>query len=118
MASPRSFPKAARLRRRRQFLAIQRDGVRRHTSHLVVIRRASEVPWARLGVTVSTRVGNAVQRNRVKRLLREVFRIRRAELPPVDLVVIAKPGATELTLGLAERELVEALGLPASAQKP
>jgi ribonuclease P protein component len=111
VARPRSFPKALRLRRRPQFLTVQRDGVRRHTPHLVVIRREGETGAPRLGITVSARVGNSVERNRIKRLLREVFRHRRADLAPFDLVVIAKPGAGELTYGQAAREFSEALGL-------
>ena len=111
MAGPRSYQKALRLRRRRQFLAIQRDGSRRHTAHLVFVRRSGEMQWPRLGVTVSARVGNSVRRNRIKRLLREVFRHQRTNLAPCDLVVIAKSGAGELTYGQAVREFSEALGL-------
>ena len=111
MAGPRSFQKALRLRRRRQFLALQRDGLRRHTRHLVFIRRRGDMEWPRLGITVSARVGNSVQRNRIKRLLREVFRHRRADLAPYDVVVIAKAGAGDLTYGQAAREFSEALGL-------
>jgi ribonuclease P protein component len=113
VAGPRSFQKALRLRRRRQFLAIQREGSRRHTAHLVFVRRRGETELPRLGVTVSARVGNSVQRNRIKRLLREVFRHRRSELAPIDLVVIAKTGAGELTYDQAAREFSEALGLVA-----
>jgi ribonuclease P protein component len=111
VAGPRSFPKALRLRRRRQFLAIQREGARRHTAHLVFVRRRGETDLPRLGVTVSARVGNSVRRNRIKRLLREVFRHRRSDIAPVDLVVIAKTGAGELTYDQAAREFSEALGL-------
>lgn len=53
----------------------------------------------RLGVTVSRRVGNAVVRNRVKRRIREWFRRSRAGMAPgLEVVVIARRGASELTL--------------------
>ena len=85
-----------RLRRRPEFLLVQRFGVRSHTRHFVVIVRAREPRDAttRIGVTVTKRVANAVGRNRVKRVVREVFRRNRALFPPgCDVVVIAKSGA-------------------------
>ena len=51
--------------------------------------------WPRLGLTVSRKVGSAVRRNRVKRLVREVFRRRKWELPSGDLVVIARRNAAQ-----------------------
>lgn len=64
---------------------------------------------SRLGVTVSSRVGNAVIRNRIKRLLREIFRAHRAELvPPQDIVIIAKPGAQSLTYAQVAIEFTQA----------
>src|SRR5437763_1892901 len=98
----------------REFLALQREGRRRHSAHLVVIQRPSASVASRLGVTVSKRVGNAVVRNRVKRLVREVFRHRQAEhRPPTDLVVIAKPGANTLTYAQAATELERILEIVA-----
>ena len=110
MAGPSRFPRSARIRRRTEFLSLQREGKRRHTAHLVVIRRPGLHEVSRLGVTVSTRVGNAVVRNRLKRLVREVFRHSRADLvPPMDIVVIAKPGADTLTYAQAAIEFARAI---------
>lgn len=110
VAGPRTFPKSARIRRRAEFLSLQREGKRRHTAHLVVIRRPGQHEESRLGVTVSTRVGNAVVRNHIKRLVREVFRHCRADLvPPMDIVVIAKPGADTLTYAQVAIEFARAI---------
>lgn len=60
---------------------------------MTVLRRPDELP-PRLGVVTSRRVGGAVQRNRVRRRCREIFRVRRAGLVPgLWLVVVAKSGA-------------------------
>jgi len=73
------------------------------------------VSWAkgrqahpRLGLTVSKKVGNSPERSRVKRLLREWFRLHRHELKrPWDLVLIARAGAPELGLADVEGQLAE-----------
>jgi ribonuclease P protein component len=93
------LPKAARLRRRREFLAVQERGARLCSGELLVLHGGAVVDRPRIGITVSSKVANAVGRNRVKRWVREAFREIQAELPPVDLVVIARSGA--LTVGLA-----------------
>lgn len=102
------FPKAARVRRRREYLALARTARRRHTSHFVVLCEAS-VGTTRLGITVSRKVGGAVVRNRVKRRVRELFRRDPMRLMPEhDVIVIAKPGAGELGFDELARELVDA----------
>jgi ribonuclease P protein component len=79
--------------------------------HLVVAILENDLPYRRLGLTVSSRVGNAVARNRVKRWLREIFRHHRNALPPgVDVVLIARPGSPELGHRRLEAELVTLAG--------
>ena len=102
------LPKAARLRRRREFLAVQERGTRLYAGEVLVLVKGAGADQARIGITVSSKVANAVERNRVKRWMREAFREIRAELPPVDLVVIARPGALTMGLSGARRALAAA----------
>lgn len=90
------FGKAARILRRREFLAVQQRGERLFAGKLVVLALPAGGKGPRIGVTVSGKVANAVIRNRIKRWVREAFRAVAADLPPVDLVVIARSGAAEI----------------------
>lgn len=96
--SPR--PRRARLSRSGDFDAVYRRGKSASSRHLVVyaFRREDAGPddLARLGVSVSRKVGGAVERNRIKRVLREQFAVLAAELPRgMDFVAIARPGTFE-----------------------
>jgi ribonuclease P protein component len=104
---PLGFGKELRLRRRADFLRIQQRGRKRHTANFIVASVVQTPPGAsRFGFSVSRRVGNSVVRNRVKRRLREFARINRGALAPaVDFVVIAKPGAAELSYAELATEL-------------
>lgn len=111
---PRSFPKAARLRVRREFLALQRRGKRRYCPHFVVIVAPAQGARSRLGITVTRRLGNAVVRNRLKRLVREFFRNHQSALVPAqDILVIPRAGAEALTSAQVGEELRKALSLGA-----
>jgi ribonuclease P protein component len=89
------FPRSARIRKRADFLRVQQRGKKVSVGPLVGLHLPAVGGTARLGLTVSTKVGNAVVRARVKRQLRELFRKRQHSCPAVELVVIARPAARE-----------------------
>ena len=90
------FPKALRLRTRREFLRVQDKGQKVAVGPLLALALSNDKGITRVGLTVSTKVGNAVVRNRIRRRLREIYRKRRSELPRgVDLVLIARASAKE-----------------------
>ncbi len=91
-----AFGKSLRLRARREFLIVQDTGQKVSTDLMLALVKPRTEAGAptRLGLTVSTKVGNAVERNRVRRRLRELFRVRRGELPKgLDMVLIARQSA-------------------------
>jgi ribonuclease P protein component len=89
---------------------VQERGRRVYSGDVLVLAIEAGGPRARIGITVSSKIGNAVARNRVKRWVREGFRALRDELPPVDLVVIARRGAPEMGLEGVRRALEGARG--------
>ena len=103
------FPRAFRLRRRREFLAVQRNGRRQTVPHFVVITRTKKNSPSRLGITTSKKVGIAPARNRVRRMVREFFRRHASLTPPCDVVVIARAGAAGLTYHAVAEELTQIL---------
>jgi len=100
--------KAARLTMRSEFLAVQERGRKVHAGAYIVLALPNDLGRPRLGVTVSSRIGVAVVRNRLKRWVREAFRAAAAGLPAVDLVVIGRSSAREAGLGGALRALAAA----------
>ena len=79
--------------RREQYRRIQQGGRRKETRNLVILYLPNRLGRSRLGISASKKFGNSVQRNRIKRLVRELFRRNRNLFPPgSDIVVIPKKG--------------------------
>ncbi|MGE5625507.1 MAG: ribonuclease P protein component [Bacillota bacterium] len=93
---PASFPRAARLTLPTEFSRVFQNGARSSDACFVVLAAAGGIAEPRLGITVAKKaVAGAAGRNRIKRAVRESFRLNRERLPQVDIVVQAKPPAAK-----------------------
>jgi len=106
MMGMQALPPGERLRKRAGFLATQGRGKKLHTDSFLVFALPTDRQLTRIGVTVSKKVGKAVERNRVKRLVREAFRRRKALFPAgLDLVFVAKRQAVQASYEQVVREI-------------
>jgi len=145
-AARQTLPRRLRLQRRREFLRVQRSGVKHHTRYFLVFvapsalrgrapdpsaapgspgpapRSVDGLPGTRLGVTVTRKVGKAVKRNRIKRLVREAFRREHHALPAgLDMVWVAKRDAVDTTYEAVVhdmRALAQRLHAPPARPRP
>jgi ribonuclease P protein component len=102
------LPRSARLRKRPEFLEVQARGKRVHTPHFILLLGAESGRQA-LGVTTTRKVAGAVGRNRIKRLLKEVFRKNRRLFPPsCAIVAVARAGADGLDYAAVVAEVTAA----------
>lgn len=119
------FPRWRRIRKRREFLLVQSQGRRVAARNFLFFFRARLGPQdlsmrsgtsnvalpTRFGITVTRKVGNAVMRNRIKRVVREGCRQLAPSLPAgLDLVIVAKSSATACGLLQVRAELGDLLG--------
>ncbi len=103
-------PRDVRLVKPAEFELVFKQNERARTDSLLVMVRPNKLAYARLGMVIAKRLlPRAVDRNRVKRCVRETFRLQRLDLPACDFVVrlIAKPVSGKETRDLA-RTLIRA----------
>jgi ribonuclease P protein component len=105
------FSRARRIRRRAEFQAAFSAGTRSHGRYVTLVLAPNRTGAARLGLVASRKVGNAVARNRAKRLMREVFR---RQVPPgsgpaVDIVVMPRREFFEADFAALDKDFRSAL---------
>lgn len=108
---PLPFPRRAHLRRAAEFLLVFAEGGRvSGTCFRLHARLPADATETRLGVTVSKRVDkSSVVRNRLRRQVKEAFRLQRAELAFGDYVFVAKPDAAKADRHAVRSELLSLL---------
>jgi len=90
------FPKCAKLLKPAEYKQVFDSAQRVSDRHLTLFFRVNDLKHARLGLAISKKVSKlAVDRNRIKRLARESFRLQQQNLPDVDCVVLARPSAVK-----------------------
>jgi len=103
-----AFSKSERVLNRKDFVNLNRFGRKFRTAHFTVSVARNGLDRSRLGITASRKVGGAVVRNRLKRLVREVFRLHKGFFPAAcDIVVSARTSADDLDFRKVREELLE-----------
>jgi len=94
---PEGLSRDERVRTRRDLDKVFREGARLYAANFVIITRRNERGFSRIGAISGKKMGTAVQRNRVKRLIREFFRRNKGVIRgPADYVIIGRKGARDL----------------------
>ncbi len=87
-----AFPRRHRLTGRRLYQAVYDTGWKLNRNPLLMVSRPNDLAHCRWGLSISRKVGNAVVRNRIKRLIREAIRLGRHDFPVgYDLILIIRP---------------------------
>ena len=106
-----------RIRRRAEFQEVYERGARIHGRYATVFVLANHRAVGRLGIAATKKLGGAVQRNRAKRLIREVFR-RNNIAPGFDVVVVPKREMLDATLTILEADYRRSLERRVRPQRP
>jgi ribonuclease P protein component len=102
--------KKYRLTRAEDFKRVHSQGQSWVNNKLILCRYHSELDFSRFGFSVSRKMGGAVVRNRIKRLLREVVRLHLEQVVPGwDVIIVARKGIVGVTYSTVERSILALL---------
>ena len=94
------LPKACLLRKNKEFEQVYNQGKRLYGDGFTLIYRRNNLGYNRLGISIHRQIKGAVKRNRLKRIIRESFRLNREQYPPsADIVMAVRPGHSFTTSG-------------------
>lgn len=100
-----SFTRAERILKAKDFAVVRKQGKRLPGKGFIIFINANNLGLRRLGLAVGSKVGGAVKRNRIKRLLREFFRLNKEAFPmSADIFISVKPGFSPGGYGELEKE--------------
>jgi len=97
--------KYEKLKKSWQFRKVYKEGDKYYGNLFILYVLPNRTQEIRLGLTVTKKVGISVQRNRIKRVIREVIRLSKGIAPGNDLVIIARKAAVDLKYSQAQRSL-------------
>ena len=104
-----NFSSDLKIRKSSEFKEIFDKGKRLYTEHYTLIYAPNSLGFPRLGLVVGKRCGNAVKRNRIKRVLREVFRRNKPLFDSLDVLIIGKKSGETPGYSRAKEEITEAI---------
>ncbi|NOZ22766.1 MAG: ribonuclease P protein component [Planctomycetes bacterium] len=114
-----TFAKRDRLKNNAEFRNVFDNGVRLRSKRVILYALENGLPHTRVGLAVGKKVGNAAKRNRIRRVLREAFRLNRAMLPcGFDLVLVPGRAWRDACLPDVEPEMVHLFEKLASRSTP
>lgn len=120
-----SFPKSLRLLRRPEFRRVYEEGRRGSARICTIFYLSNGLPRTRLGITTPRALGGAVVRNRIRRRLREVFRLNQSAIPPGwDVVLNPRPAAASVPFQILTKEILRLFpaapptGIPSAESRP
>jgi ribonuclease P protein component len=111
------LPRACRLVHRSEYDAVYREGRRRTSREFTAFLRPNALDFSRFGWSIKKALGNAVWRNRIRRRLREIWRLHRKEIAPGwDIVIHPRHSAATADFLALTQELLKLLPSTASAE--